>query len=198
MPPLNMAKKLKPARKAWKSFTNKLKSKLQNFHVPNSIKAATNRFLDFCSIRLFAPFKKRFLSKYSSNRPRRYNYSHLYHYQHYETQLKNRKVIYIDQLYEELPVSMQAKRVEPQAETSRRNEVADNKVVQRKGKEKEEEEESSIYSIEDAWKAIVAKSPHLRGVDERADEFIYKFHEDRKLEKEISDLDFQEMLARSA
>ncbi|XWS53812.1 hypothetical protein CRYUN_Cryun10bG0032300 [Craigia yunnanensis] len=195
MPPLNLAKKLKPARKAWKSLTNKLKSKLHNFHVPNSIKAATHRLLEFCSLRLFAPFKKRFLSKYSSNLPHRYNYYHLYHYQHYQSQLqKNRKVIYMDQLYAE-PMSMQAKRVEAQAETSRRNEVADDKAFPRKGKEKEE---TNIYSIEDAWKAVVAKSPHLRGVDERADEFIYKFHEDRKLEKERSDLDFQEMLAQSA
>ncbi|XP_022722086.1 uncharacterized protein LOC111279336 [Durio zibethinus] len=196
MPPLNLAKKLKPARKAWKNFTNKLKSKLHNFNVSNFIKAATHRLLEFCSFRLFAPFKKRFLSKYTSNRPHRYNYNNLDHYQHYQSQLhKNRKVIYIDQLYPE-PMSMQAKRVEPQAETSRRNEGDDHKVLQRKGKEKVEE--SSIYRIEDACKAIVAKSPHLRGVDERADEFIHKFHEDRKLEKERSDLDFQEMLARSA
>ncbi|XVF28600.1 hypothetical protein REPUB_Repub15cG0043800 [Reevesia pubescens] len=199
MPPLNLAKKLKPARKAWKSFTNKLKSKLQNIHVPNSIVAASHRFLEFCSLRLLAPFKKRFLSKYSSNRLRRYNYNHLNHYQNYLSQLKNRKVIYIDHLYAEPAMSMQAKRVDSQAETSRRNEVTDDKALPRKGKEKEAaEEENSIYSIEDAWKAIVAKSPHLRGVDERADEFIYKFHEDRMLEKERSDLDFQEMLARSA
>ncbi|XP_022760273.1 uncharacterized protein LOC111306720 [Durio zibethinus] len=200
MPPLNLAKRLKPARKAWNSFTKKLKSKLHNFHVRNSIKAATYRLLEFCSIRLIAPFKKRFLSKYSSNGPGRYNYNHLYHYKHYQSLLKNREVIYIDQLYSE-PMSMQAKHVEPKAETSRRNEVADDKALRRKGKEvevEEEEKESSIYSIEDAWKAIVAKSPHLRGVDERADEFINKFHEDRKLEKERSDLDFQEMLARSA
>ncbi|OMO54827.1 hypothetical protein CCACVL1_27546 [Corchorus capsularis] len=212
MPPF--ARKLKPARKAWKSFTEKFRSKLHNFHVPSSIKAATNRFLEFCSHRLFTPFKKRFLSKYSSGGGRyggrySYDYDHLYHYQqHYQTQFqKNRKVIYIDQLYAEPPPPpplpmQQAKRVESQAaETSRRNEAAaaDGKVLRRKGKEKakEEEEESKIDSIEDAWKAIVARSPHLRGVDERADEFIYKFREDRKLEKEISDLDFQEMLARS-
>ncbi|XVE81853.1 hypothetical protein DITRI_Ditri15bG0099400 [Diplodiscus trichospermus] len=203
MPPLNMAKQLKPARKAWKSFTNKLRSKLQNFQVPTCIKAATRRLLEFCSLRLFAPFKKRFLSKYytTHNRSHRYRFNHLYHYQNYRSLLyKDREVIYIDQLYAE-PMSMQAKRVEPRAETSRRNEVDDDKAWKRKGKAKEEEEEeekSGIYSIEDAWKAIVAKSPHLRGVDERADEFISKFHQDRKLEKERSDLDFQEMLARSA
>lgn len=56
----------------------------------------------------------------------------------------------------------------------------------------------SIYGIEDAWKAVVASSPHLRGVDDRAEDFISKFHEDMKLQKERSLLEFQEMLARSA
>ncbi|XVF66482.1 hypothetical protein PTKIN_Ptkin10aG0039100 [Pterospermum kingtungense] len=82
-------------------------------------------------------------------------------------------------------MSMQAKHVEAQAETSRGNEVADDKALPRKGKEENEVEETdNVYSIEDAWKAVGAKSPHLRGVDERGDEFIYKFHDDRKLEKE--------------
>lgn len=185
MPPLNLAKKLKPAKKAWKSFTIKVRSKLESFDVSNSIKTVTRRVIEFCSVHLFAPFKKRFL-RHSSGRGRRrpfnHEYDHLYHYQHYRNQVKNnRKVIYIDQLYGEQRMEQQPEAV---AETSRRNE--------------EVAEESGVYSLEDAWKAVVAKSPHLRGVDERADEFIYKFREERKLEKERSDLDFQEMLARSA
>ncbi|KAE8704777.1 Glutathione S-transferase tau 7 [Hibiscus syriacus] len=181
MPPLNLAKKLKPARKAWRSFTIKVKSKLETFDVLNSIKSTTTRLLEFCSFHLFAPFKKRFLS----SRLRRFNYDYLYTYQN---QPRNRKVIYIDQLYgEPMSMQLQGKHKEPpqEAETSRRS----GEVV---------EESRGVYSIEDAWKAVVAKSPHLRGVDERADEFIYKFREERKLEKERSDLDFQEMLARSA
>lgn len=54
-----------------------------------------------------------------------------------------------------------------------------------------------IDTVEDAWKAVVAKSPVLR-VDERAEEFIHKFREDMKLQKERSLFEFQEMLARSA
>lgn len=60
-----------------------------------------------------------------------------------------------------------------------------------------ENQNRSVNSIEDAWNAIVAKSPQLRCVDERAEEFIYKFHEDMKIERERSLLEFQEMLARS-
>lgn len=60
------------------------------------------------------------------------------------------------------------------------------------------DEETSIYSIEDAWKIVVASSPHLRPVDERAEEFIRKFRREIILEKEKSLLEFERMLARSA
>ena len=58
--------------------------------------------------------------------------------------------------------------------------------------------EKSGCTVSDAWKAAVASSPQLRGVDERADEFISKFHKKMKLESEKSILDFQEMIKRSA
>lgn len=56
----------------------------------------------------------------------------------------------------------------------------------------------SLYSVEDAWMAVVASSPQLRGVDERAEEFISNFRRDMELQKEKSILEFQEMLLRSA
>lgn len=74
------------------------------------------------------------------------------------------------------------------------------KVVGRKEEKEEEEEEvmpEIADSMEDAWRRVVAASPHLR-VNERADEFIYKFRESMKMEKERSFLEFQERLKRSA
>ncbi|KAF8015860.1 hypothetical protein BT93_H1414 [Corymbia citriodora subsp. variegata] len=53
------------------------------------------------------------------------------------------------------------------------------------------------YDIDERWRAIVAMSPQLR-VDERAEEFISKFKEDMKLQRERSDIEFQERLRRSA
>uniref|UniRef100_A0A7N0US65 Uncharacterized protein n=1 Tax=Kalanchoe fedtschenkoi TaxID=63787 RepID=A0A7N0US65_KALFE len=52
-------------------------------------------------------------------------------------------------------------------------------------------------SVDDAWKAIVAKSPVLR-VDERAEEFISMFRKNMMLQKEKSLADYQEMIARGA
>lgn len=76
------------------------------------------------------------------------------------------------------------------AETSKGKEVPDEKSLPRTSK--------SIYSVEDAWKVVVASSPQLRGVDERAEEFISKFRDEMKLQKEKSILEFHEMLVRSA
>ena len=56
---------------------------------------------------------------------------------------------------------------------------------------------SDMNTIEDAWKALVAKSPQLQ-VDQKAEEFISKFRQDMRLQKERSLLEFQEMLARGS
>ncbi|KAK2400108.1 hypothetical protein QL285_049835 [Trifolium repens] len=60
----------------------------------------------------------------------------------------------------------------------------------------EENNSNDIDTIEDAWKAVVAKSPMMQ-VDQKAEEFISKFRQDMRLQKEKSLLEFHERLARS-
>ncbi|KAL8515807.1 hypothetical protein ACS0TY_014487 [Phlomoides rotata] len=62
-------------------------------------------------------------------------------------------------------------------------------------KEKGKSNESS-KSNADKWK--IPLLPKFRGIDERAEEFIAKFRQDMKLEREQSILEFEEMLKRSA
>ena len=50
-------------------------------------------------------------------------------------------------------------------------------------------------TIEDAWKALVAKTNEMQ-VDQKAEEFISKFREEMRLQKERSLQEFMEMLAR--
>lgn len=69
------------------------------------------------------------------------------------------------------------------------------KVVPRK---EDKARKKTVYSIEDAWREVVARSPQLRPVDERAEEFINKFREEIKLQKEKSILEYEERLARGA
>ncbi|KAL1563147.1 hypothetical protein AAHA92_05645 [Salvia divinorum] len=49
---------------------------------------------------------------------------------------------------------------------------------------------------DDKWK--ISLLPRFQGIDERADEFIAKFRNDMKLEREQSIREFEEMLKRSA
>lgn len=47
-------------------------------------------------------------------------------------------------------------------------------------------------------KLKVSPIPEFRGIDERAEDFINKFRQDMKLQREQSILEFQEMLKRSS
>ncbi|XP_050374221.1 uncharacterized protein LOC126791785 [Argentina anserina] len=192
MPRWMLAKKLGRAKKAWKSFTGKVQLKVHELNIPNTIKTITNRLLDLRYLRLLIPSKLRALTKTSSTFSRNQYYNH--HYQHNSKFLhKNGTTIHIDDLFAQSAGNTHTKKqqLDAQAETSRGKEGLDEgNVATRNGK--------SVYSVEDAWQAVVARSPQLRVVDERAEEFIYKFRQDMKLQKERSNLEFQERLARSA
>ena len=192
MPRWMLAKKLGRAKRAWKSFTGKVESKLHELNIPKAIKTTTKRLLDLRYVRLFIPSKLRTLTKTPSTYSRNQYYNH--HYQHHSKFLhKNASTVHIDELFAQSAGNAHTKnlRLVAQAETSRGKEGLDEgNTATRNSK--------SIYSVEDAWQAVVARSPQLRVVDERAEEFIYKFRQDMKLQKERSNLEFQERLARSA
>ncbi|KAK7393686.1 hypothetical protein VNO78_22249 [Psophocarpus tetragonolobus] len=194
-----LGKKLQPTKKAWKCFSNTVRYKL---NIPKSIKATLQRLLSaFHSLGHL--INSRLHHSLTTPRQRATSY---YHVQH-----KHCAAIHIDDLFgnkaNNSVVSMHATvtnrssaHAQGQGETSKS-----------KGKEKEEHdiyrgkcrnqnhdgESSGLNTIEDAWKVVVAKSPQLQ-VDQKAEEFISKFREDMRLQKERSMLEFQELLARSA
>ncbi|KAF3974930.1 hypothetical protein ACB098_02G085100 [Castanea mollissima] len=174
----SLTKKLHLAKKAWKSFTITLQSKFHKLKISKAIKTTTHRILAMCCFR--------FLSKRHPLTKPSYRYSQ--HYYHHNQAQKNFSAIHIDELFDE-SVSVYTKNMHAHAETSKGKEVLDKKVLPTNS--------NNINSVEDAWKVVVASSSHLQ-VDERAEEFISKFHEEMKLQKERSNLEFQEMLARSA
>lgn len=176
----SFAKKLYHAKKAWKSFTITVQSKLHKLRTSKAIKATTRRLLAMRSFRFLLPFKR-----HNLNQPSYQLYGQqCYNQVHY----KNFAAIHIDELYDEPVAGYYSKTLHARAGTSKGKEVVGEKSLPRKSE--------GIYGIEDAWKAVVASSPHLQGVDDRAEEFISKFREDMKLQKERSLLEFQEMLAR--
>ncbi|KAL6189459.1 hypothetical protein ACLB2K_040848 [Fragaria x ananassa] len=192
LPRWMLAKKLGRVKRAWKRFTGKVQSKLHHLNISNTIETTTKRLLDMRCLRFFIPSKLRALTKDSSTFSRNQYNSH--HYQHHSKFLhKNAATIHIDEVFAQSAGNAHTKNkhLDAQAETSRgKEELDEGNIAMRNSK--------SVYSVEDAWQAVVARSPQLRVVDERAEEFICKFRQDMKLQKERSILEFQEMLARSA
>ncbi|KAJ4867681.1 Uncharacterized protein Rs2_18495 [Raphanus sativus] len=204
---LRQKKKQNPAKRAWKSFTNMVKSKLRDIEIAATVRESTARVIRFLSCRLIVPFRTRYLentsysdkyySRSSSNQTTSRRFLNFFSRSH--TKTKRRSYAYDDdysQFYQYQNQSRYEGTSQSKEKVVRRKEE---KVVKRK-EEKEEDEEGMpeiADSMEDAWRRVVAASPHLR-VDERADEFIYKFKESMKMEKERSFLEFQERLKRSA
>ncbi|CAH8276715.1 unnamed protein product [Arabidopsis lyrata] len=197
MASLRQKKKQNPAKRAWKNFTNMVKSKFRDMEIASSVRESTARVLRFISRRLIVPFRTRYLQNnsytdkyyYSRNQSSR---QFLNFFSRSLTKPKRRQYGYDDDCYSQIYQYQSQSRGEGTSE-SKEN------VVRRK-EEKQEEEEGMpeiADSMEDAWRRVVAASPHLQ-VNERADEFIYKFRESMKMEKERSFLEFQERLKRSA
>ncbi|KAG2325884.1 hypothetical protein Bca52824_008612 [Brassica carinata] len=205
---LRQKKKQNPAKRAWKSFTNMVKSKLRDIEIAATVRESTARVIRFLSCRLIVPFRTRYLentsysdkyySRSNSNQTSRRFLNFFSRRSH--TKTKRRSYAYDDD-YSQIYQYQNQPRCEGTSESKekvvRRKEE---KAVRRKEEKDQEDEEGMpeiADSMEDAWRRVVAASPHLR-VDERADEFIYKFRESMKMEKERSFLEFQERLKRSA
>ncbi|XP_061347660.1 uncharacterized protein LOC133293138 [Gastrolobium bilobum] len=158
MAQVRLGKKLKTAKKAWKSFSKTL-------NIPKDIKAinATFTWLLPSRGRATRPF-----AAAASN---------------YNVHSNNMSTIPIDDLFAE-PASdsmhVHAYYTHAQGETIIGNEVIGSSVIE---------------TLEDAWRVVVANSPQLQ-VYERAEQFISMFYEDLRIQKEMSLLEFQEMLAR--
>ncbi|RVW86766.1 hypothetical protein CK203_042810 [Vitis vinifera] len=192
---MRLAKKLLGAKKAWKSLTSRVQSKLHKHNISKAKKYATHLLTGLSSIRHLVACKR--LRK---RRAFKRSYSALHYDHHYkrcdQQQLqKGFAAIYVDHLFAEGAPGETSKGKQVVAEDSNGGKA---KTETGAGSLETKASEKSGCTVSDAWKAAVASSPQLRGVDERADEFISKFHKKMKLESEKSILDFQEMIKRSA
>ncbi|GFP83365.1 hypothetical protein PHJA_000479900 [Phtheirospermum japonicum] len=182
MSTFDLSKKLKPARKVWKSLKNNLRSKLNH-----SIKTFRQRF-NVASKSISPVLTKR-------SPPH-----------HYLRCGPINSAIYVDELFPG-PVSLAepgkaeenmderfpgpVKKPGPMSGLETRNKVSVEIPGNREkglGEGKAEAGESSKSSSPE----------HFRCINERAEEFIAKFRQDMKLEREQSIHEFEEMLKRSA
>ncbi|KAJ0264784.1 hypothetical protein HA466_0030760 [Hirschfeldia incana] len=182
-------------RRAWKRFTHKFRSKFSDIKIAPSVRDSTSRLLRVISHHLIVPFRTRYLQNTIPRIHFNIGYSHNHsNFLEFFSRLfstrkcrsKHSKITYW-QIYQY------------ESQRRRQGEIkSDEKVLGRK-KEKEEVERPHeiVDSMEAAWMTVVAASLHLR-VDEKADQFINKFRDAMRMEKESSLLEFQERLIRSA
>ncbi|XP_016489178.1 uncharacterized protein LOC107809097 [Nicotiana tabacum] len=206
----NLGKKLLPTKKAWKSFTNKLQSRLHKLKLSKAVKNSK----DIC-IRaynyIFPIITRKFYSLIYRSSPLRTR-RNFYHYYQYQQRHKNTSLIYVDQLFPE-PMQKQSCTISA-PQTKEFVASSSGGDVNRSKLDREEQEiimraiegktaikkrkgvesiSSRICDIEE-WRT--PSMPHINGVDRKAEEFISKFREDMEIERQQSILDFQEMLAR--
>lgn len=220
----NLGKKLiLPTKKAWKSFTNKLQSRIQKLKLSKAIISSKNLCIRAYNY-IFPMITRKFYSliNRSSSSPR--THRNFYHnYYKYQQCHKNSSPIYVDQLFPEPVLKRPSSQNYSRKISARQTEefVASSSGVDVSCRSKLDQEEQEIImkAIEvntalKKGKVIVNNSkrcdninidewrtpsmPHINGVDRRAEEFISKFREDMELERQQSILDFQEMLARGA
>ncbi|WCJ24047.1 hypothetical protein M5689_006033 [Euphorbia peplus] len=188
----SLAKKLQPAKKAIKNLSKKFESKLNNFtfsKAVNVIKKTSDRLRSYYSdhhLRSF--FQKRPTYRYRHRHHHHRRSNNIYQY-YYKKKNKDRSAS-----------TLQTKYFHSHSEPSSSHSSSSSNVNKRirraktttdvKDLDGEKGKEKILYSIEDAWREVVAKSPQLRPVDERAEEFITNFRQGMRLQNQKSILGY--------
>ncbi|XP_043691170.1 uncharacterized protein LOC122641908 isoform X2 [Telopea speciosissima] len=191
---LSLGNKLPPPKRAWESFTSKLQRKLHKLkqskaiikkttsRLNTTLAAVLNRSPSFPSRLLQRETKRRVIARSSASTLRR---PHKQYHKHHSRKQKFAPV-YVDDLFTTEPISVQASTTV----------TTTGKVI-----EKSPVESSSDITYvppKDCSGQAVMEVPQLQGVDKRAEEFIAKFKEEMRLQRQRSFGEYQEMLARGS
>ncbi|XP_050364489.1 uncharacterized protein LOC126783128 [Argentina anserina] len=174
--------RLPPARRAWKSFTSKLHSKL---HKRRAINKSTNRVKPSTTISVRVP-----PSKFFQLRLQRKPIFSLRFHQNCRSLLQKRHAhVYVDKLFKEPAVSELvaercqqqkspvavcvikpiADRLVPEASRQTQPSACENNVS-----------EGVTSAADDMWESLGIASPQMDGIDKRAEEFIARFRAEMK------------------
>lgn len=174
-------KLLPPVHKAWKIITRGFLSQINNLKNSTFVRR----------IHSFSPYSP-FKGRCQTIIPRTC-YPSSYH--HASPQKNYYAPIYIEELFGRHDRTNDKARGSATSTKGERSRSSKDELDERK---RDEGGDKMSYCIDERWMAIVAKSPQLCSVDERAEEFIGRFKEEMKLERERSILEFQEMIRRGA
>ncbi|CAO2832238.1 unnamed protein product [Amaranthus hypochondriacus] len=193
----SLPKKLKhlpsSSKKAWNFFTSSLSPKLHR--------------LRRCTLDILHRRDKRcrFIKRPSPHQAGRFNYYKQYQYYNYQhiqpysdSVPSSPATVYVDRLFEESSSKLKENNVGVTMEASTLKLKESNVTMEAStsggagssgGKKRKK--------VVNKWKEYISSMPSIKGVDERAEEFISKFRQQMSLQREQSIIDFHEMLARS-
>ncbi|EOX94458.1 hypothetical protein QUC31_004542 [Theobroma cacao] len=185
--------RLPPAKKAWKSFTSKLQTRLHKLHKSKAIKRPKNNRLQTAVAKTTRP--SLFLGQRLQRKKRRalpFGYQ-----RYYVSKNKAAAPVYIDKLFKDAPVTELVGFIHQQS--SGKGDVQREKNVKlvdqvaaaaeegtSKEGEKQGDEKSSVG--DDIAKSIGMAPLMLHGIDARAEEFIASFR---------AEMERQEIIARN-
>ncbi|KAJ6790803.1 Uncharacterized protein M6B38_248465 [Iris pallida] len=163
---------LLPSKKAWRSFTSKLQSKILKIKRSKPIKQATIHLNTILRPRSPSPHR---LDRHDYKRPRAYT-KKLHHYHSFAP-------VYVDDLFQSQPERMGVDHIiEQQTQVSTKKPLLRN---------------STMAATSTSSSSSHFDSTSCSSVDERAEMFIAKFKQDMRLQRQKSLDKYQEMLARS-
>lgn len=189
---LSLRKRLLPARKAWKTFTTKLQTKLNKLQRSKAIKKSRKNIHKTqttnlrSSLSLYFPLqRKRRLIKPSLT-------LHPHYYRSYLLQ-KRPAPVYIDDLFKQpdTEVATTTTTIAPTASptskgiASKKKKTSDKPGTSSAGSEKRSEK---TCIADDIWESMGLASPQMHGIDARAEDFIARFR---------AEMELQEMMARN-
>lgn len=106
--------------------------------------------------------------------------------------------VYIDRLFEEKSSCSTSNEAKVMGETKEVSSAINGGTLNKDKGGAKKREKVGHNNNNNNWKEYLASMPNIKGVDERAEEFISKFRQEMQLQREQSIIDIQEMLARSA
>lgn len=177
--------RLPPARKAWKSFTSKLHSKL---HKRKAINKPRNRVKPATTVSIRLRSYK-FLQLRFQRKPRLS--LRLHHNRH--SLLQNRHThVYVDKLFKEPAVSeLVAELCQQPLPKCVIKPITDGTVPEtskqsQSAATENRESEGVTGAADDMWESLGFASPQMHGIDKRAEEFIARFRAEMKDQEKLA------------
>ncbi|XP_002524612.2 uncharacterized protein LOC8289763 [Ricinus communis] len=172
--------RIPPARKAWKSFTSKLQNKLHKLNKSKAIKKPKNRFNPPPTKAIVRDHNRKNLLRSSSSAfPFKRRRNHLF-------LQKKSAPVYVDKLFRDPVADVLAVDFPPTAKAMK---IVDKQVftVAESAASKEERKGDEGAPVpaaaDDMWESLGFASPLMRGIDERAEQFIASFRAEMEVQE---------------